>query len=598
MSKTIVRNITCALSVLLINIFLFNASTISHSAAQNSSDRIIVSMGDSYSSGEGIDDFYDYDLPLENKVESQDWLSHRSKNAWGGQLSLSSVGKMSESRNENWYFTAMSGAVTGNFLDTEPITNDNADDNKHRLKEYFKFPKSIMSFYRGEPIQGTREILPQIFVFDELKEKNKKADYVTLTLGGNDAEFENVIISVALTGTFLNRNMLWDKLHDVENNLPTIIDNLQKTYKLISEKAGEDTYIIVAGYPPLLDVRGTNILRSKEKAWMVNNDILYFNEQIKNRINSLEKGGMKIRYVSVFDEFDGHEAYSGGENNSNLDEGEFLNRIIIGAKEQDIDDRSPFSAYSMHPNKKGAEVYRKCVQTEIDRIEKEKGTYDNSKENHYESKEEVVTNTSPNTNHNSEISSDNFQNTSPQQITAFDLIDKSSSEIIEMMGGDFECKLDDDSVGFVYSGFGSSGVLWIFNENTLPGFAFHPDEESYSYELLRSTEKDYNSVKSKIKSGNYNFIGIAIRGDKKLNDQISADMTYSEIASVVGDFEIHCAAQGAFSSHTSINGKDVAFFFEPSDELYAAARNNKLTVSADTMRQLNPKLEDIVVRKQ
>ena len=38
------------------------------------------------------------------------------------------------------------------------------------------------------------------------------------------------------------------------------------------------------------------------------------------------------------------------------------------------------------------------------------------------------------------------------------LIDKSSSEIIEMMGGDFECKLDDDSVGFVYSGFGSSGV--------------------------------------------------------------------------------------------------------------------------------------------
>ena len=199
---------------------------------------------------------------------------------------------------------------------------------------------------------------------------------------------------------------------------------------------------------------------------------------------------------------------------------------------------------------------------------------------------------------NNDISSDNFQNTSPQQITAFDLIDKSSSEIIEMMGGDFECKLDDDSVGFVYSGFGSSGVLWIFNENTLPGFAFHPDEESYSYELLRSTEKDYSSVKSKIKSGNYNFIGIAIRGDKKLNDQISADMTYSEIASVVGDFDIHCAAQGAFSSHTSINRKDVAFFFEPSDELYAAARNNKLTVSADTMRQLNPKLEDIVVRKQ
>ena len=104
-------------------------------------------------------------------------------------------------------------------------------------------------------------------------------------------------------------------------------------------------------------------------------------------------------------------------------------------------------------------------------------------------------------------------------------------------------------------------------------------------------------MKNNIKSGNYNFIGIAIKGDKKLNNQISADMTYTEIASVIGDFDIHCAAQGAFSYHTSINGKDVAFFFEPSDELYAVARNNKLVVSAEAMRQLNPKLEDIVVRK-
>ena len=74
-------------------------------------------------------------------------------------------------------------------------------------------------------------------------------------------------------------------------------------------------------------------------------------------------------------------------------------------------------------------------------------------------------------------------------------------------------------------------------------------------------------------------------------------MTYTEIASVIGDFDIHCAAQGAFSCHTSINGKDVGFFFEPSDELYAVARNNKLVVLADTMRQLNPKLADIIVRK-
>ena len=187
-----------------------------------------------------------------------------------------------------------------------------------------------------------------------------------------------------------------------------------------------------------------------------------------------------------------------------------------------------------------------------------------------------------------------------KEYTAVDLIDKAPSEIIEIMGGDFECKLDYDSVGFVYSGFGSDGILWAYNDNTLPGFAFHPESDAYYSELRNrkpNMEIDYDSMKNNIKSGNYNFIGIAIKGDKKLNNQISADMTYTEIASVIGDFDIHCAAQGAFSYHTSINGKDVAFFFEPSDELYAVARNNKLVVSAEAMRQLNPKLEDIVVRK-
>ena len=52
--------------------------------AEEKDDRIIVSMGDSFSSGEGIEDFYDYDKPLENRIQSQDWLSHRSKNAWSG----------------------------------------------------------------------------------------------------------------------------------------------------------------------------------------------------------------------------------------------------------------------------------------------------------------------------------------------------------------------------------------------------------------------------------------------------------------------------------------------------------------------------------
>ena len=101
---------------------------------ENGQSNIIVSLGDSYSSGEGIDDFYDSDKPLEEKIKSQDWLSHRSQNAWSGMLELPSVGKMSEHRNQNWYFAAMSGAITANVWDTEPITRQNQKDKDYRYK--------------------------------------------------------------------------------------------------------------------------------------------------------------------------------------------------------------------------------------------------------------------------------------------------------------------------------------------------------------------------------------------------------------------------------------------------------------------------------
>ena len=76
---------------------------------------VIVSMGDSYSSGEGIEPFFGQDLPLSLKVKNYSWLAHRSENAWSGMLSLPSLsGTMSENA-DNWYFVAASGATTANI---------------------------------------------------------------------------------------------------------------------------------------------------------------------------------------------------------------------------------------------------------------------------------------------------------------------------------------------------------------------------------------------------------------------------------------------------------------------------------------------------
>ena len=81
----------------------------------DANNRVIVSLGDSYSAGEGLDDYYDSELSLDKKVKSQDWLSHRSRTSWPGQLTLADPSKnkiiMNTRRNENWYFAAMSSAV-------------------------------------------------------------------------------------------------------------------------------------------------------------------------------------------------------------------------------------------------------------------------------------------------------------------------------------------------------------------------------------------------------------------------------------------------------------------------------------------------------
>ena len=75
----------------------------------NASDHIIVSLGDSYSSGEGIEPFYAQDLPLAEKVKAPDWLAHRSQNAWGGMLTLEDDGETIEVKchfcNTAYHFT-------------------------------------------------------------------------------------------------------------------------------------------------------------------------------------------------------------------------------------------------------------------------------------------------------------------------------------------------------------------------------------------------------------------------------------------------------------------------------------------------------------
>lgn len=99
----------------------------------NRSPIIVVSMGDSYSSGEGIEPFYGQkvnnepngeDLPREIKTLLDDWVAHRSMYSWPSKLEVGGEAvrdhKMPNNKSNGdsemqWYFVAASGAVTWNF---------------------------------------------------------------------------------------------------------------------------------------------------------------------------------------------------------------------------------------------------------------------------------------------------------------------------------------------------------------------------------------------------------------------------------------------------------------------------------------------------
>ncbi|MBE7024614.1 MAG: VWA domain-containing protein [Ruminococcaceae bacterium] len=305
--------------------------------------KIIVSMGDSFSSGEGIPPFYGQNVPLSAKVLDEDWISHRSQNSWPGQLTLPGVsGEMKDHRDENWYFVATSGAKT------EHITG------------------SFNKKFDRDGLSGSTNVTPQIAVFDRLREEGKQADYVTLSIGGNDARFSDVVIE-SIKSTFLvSPSLLTDKLNAVWNNFYKeggIRDKLFKTYQDIAAAAGEQAKIIVVGYPTLMEADGKGLPFSKDAATQVNDSVRRFNDEIEAIVNACKASGMRICFVSVEDAFSGHEAYAATP---------YIRGVELFSQDQDLEEGKP-SAYSMHPNEEGAKQYAACVQAKIDEIEKDGG---------------------------------------------------------------------------------------------------------------------------------------------------------------------------------------------------------------------------------
>ena len=157
---------------------------------------IVVSLGDSFSSGEGVEDFYGQDKKWNDKKDDPDWLAHRSMESWPGKLLVKGItGPLSKNRNKSWYFFAASGAVISNLY-------------TYQKKEYNRNTK------------GEAWLRPQLDQLKEVMAQHGHVDYITLTLGGNDADFVGVITEAAMhrnnmDNSYLAYDFLGDKLDAV-----------------------------------------------------------------------------------------------------------------------------------------------------------------------------------------------------------------------------------------------------------------------------------------------------------------------------------------------------------------------------------------------
>ncbi len=357
------------------------------------SDRVIVSLGDSYSSGEGIEPFYGQDeKDLSKKINNFDWLAHRSQNAWSGMLTLPGVeGTMAENRGTHWYFAAVSGATTADIITSEAYLNlfgtstanvdaseyylslSNKEQERHKLitKKYYKVSSDYLTASPLVPKvwSGEKVVSFQLDIFEELRKEGKEADYVTLTIGGNDVGFSDIVMKMAISTGYFDISGLYKKIEAVKEEIDKggeVYGDICDAYHRIENAAGKQAKIIVAGYPQLFDENGSEVFITEYEVELVNSAVRVFNNAIESMVNDCRENGMDIYFVSVEDEFQGHGAYAGNS---------YINPIILGAQNEDINELGRSSAYSIHPNYEGAKAYKECVQEQIDILEGIKAVY-------------------------------------------------------------------------------------------------------------------------------------------------------------------------------------------------------------------------------
>lgn len=273
-----------------------------------------VALGDSYSSGEGAWDYEEGtdfddrdDLWPFNDHEEDHNRCHRSENAY------SQVIAHGNDFAGGWTFVACSGATTEDL--------DNPND------------------------QNTGED-PQL---DAL---NDETSLVTMTMGGNDLGFADVVKDCIVNGEGgVGFIATCQEKHDdrIAEELPLLMDELVDYYNQIQEQA-PNAQVVIVGYPPLFDPEIGDSLGNL----LFHEDMLWMNEKAEE-LNAMlaqaaEEAG--VEFIDPSEAFAGHGIGS---------DDPWFNDLDLGGPGFSVADPSSF-----HPNAAGHAAIADLIQQHLE----------------------------------------------------------------------------------------------------------------------------------------------------------------------------------------------------------------------------------------
>jgi hypothetical protein len=328
-----------------------------------------VAMGDSYSSGEGVPPYYSDSNTRKDQC-------HRSKAAYPTLVTWPGQSKPI-SKESGFTFIACSGAETTGIT-SKAVFSQNEDEKKWNAKG-----NTDWGYIQGEAPWDTSKDRLAEGLQDNSSKLDASTGLVTLTIGGNDARFSDVLTGCLLLAPQLKtdcispdyklvRNSLKTKPQDPEALIkfePTVIGllkaHLVATYEAIHAKA-PNALIVVSGYPLLFPANATSsctvgtVLGKKikinagDQKWLDSTGTL-LNQTVSASVAAVEAKGIDIRFVDPTSAFSGHEICSSSP---------FINGLLafyIGPGGFKL-----VNPGSFHPNQAGQAEYAKLVNGCLD----------------------------------------------------------------------------------------------------------------------------------------------------------------------------------------------------------------------------------------